>query len=390
MSKGIVILGSTGSIGRQALEVIENFPDGFRVLALAAARNIERLEEQIRRHRPRVAVVLEEVKQRELRERVGGLGVEVLAGPEGLLAAATLPEADLVLAAMVGTTSLPAVLAAIEAGKNIALANKEILVTAGDLVMEEVRRRDVCILPVDSEHSAVFQCLRPGEGIHKVILTASGGPFRKLSLKEMERVTPEMALAHPNWQMGPRVTVDSATLMNKGLEVIEAKHLFRLDYRDIEVIIHPQSIVHAIVTYNDGSSLAHMSLPDMRLPIQYALTWPERWANAYPRLDLTVLGSLTFEEPDWDRFPCLGLALEAGRQGATFPAVLNAADEVAVDLFLQRKIGFLDIPRLVEGVLARHRPAKAPGLQDILAADRWARRETLSLAAGRKGRCKLA
>ncbi|MGI9952018.1 1-deoxy-D-xylulose-5-phosphate reductoisomerase [Moorellaceae bacterium AZ2] len=390
MAKGIVILGSTGSIGRQALEVIEDFRERFQVLALAAARNIERLEEQIRRHRPRVAVVLDAAKQQELKERVQGLGVEVLAGEEGLLAAATLAEAELVLAAMVSIKSLPAVLAAIEAGKNVALANKEILVTAGELVMERARCRGVDILPVDSEHSAVFQCLRPGEGVHKVVLTASGGPFRELSLKEMEEVTPEMALAHPNWQMGPRVTVDSATLMNKGLEVLEAKHLFQLDYQDIEVIIHPQSIVHAIVTYNDGSSLAHMSLPDMRLPIQYALSWPERWANTYPRLDLIALGRLTFEQPDWHRFPCLRLALEAGRRGSTFPAVLNAADEVAVDLFLQRKIKFLDIPRLVEEVLARHLPVDAPGLQDILAADNWARREALSLVAGWKGRCKLA
>lgn len=389
MAKSIVILGSTGSIGRQALEVIDNYRERFRVVALAAARNINLLEEQIKRYRPRLAVVLDKEKQGQLRERVKGLGVEVLAGEEGLVAAATLPEAELVLAAMVGIKSLPAVLAAIEAGKNIALANKEILVTAGELVMERARLKGIKILPVDSEHSAIFQCLRGGERIKKVTLTASGGPLRRWPLEEMDKVTPEMALAHPNWKMGPRITVDSATLMNKGFEVIEAKHLFQLEYEDIEVLIHPQSIVHAIVTYNDGSCLAHMSLPDMRLPIQYALTWPERWDNAYSCLDLAALGELTFERPDWQRFPCFKLALEAGCQGGTFPAVLNAADEVAVDLFLGGNIKFSDISRLVGEVLTRHVKLSNPSLEDILAADTWARQEVLSLVSCQtKGRSR--
>ncbi|MGB9660476.1 MAG: 1-deoxy-D-xylulose-5-phosphate reductoisomerase [Moorellaceae bacterium] len=381
MAKNIVILGSTGSIGRQALEVIDRCRERLQVVALAAASNSALLEEQVRRYRPRVAVILDRGKQGELRERLQGLKVEVLAGEEGLVAASTLPEADLVLAAMVGIKSLPAVLAAIEAGKTLALANKEVLVTAGELVMERARTKGVKILPVDSEHSAVFQCLRPGERIKKVILTASGGPLRQWPLENMDQVTPEMALAHPNWKMGPRITVDSATLMNKGFEVIEAKHLFQLEYENIEVLIHPQSTVHAIVTYTDGSSLAQLSLPDMRLPIQYALSWPERWDAAGNDLDLAALGSLTFERPDRQRFPCFRLALEAGRLGGTFPAVLNAADEVAVDLFLRRKIKFSDIPRIVGEVLARHISLPGSTLEDILAADDWARREALSLVS---------
>ncbi|MGB9858814.1 MAG: 1-deoxy-D-xylulose-5-phosphate reductoisomerase [Moorellaceae bacterium] len=381
MAKNIVILGSTGSIGRQALEVIDRCRERLQVVALAAASNSALLEEQVRRYRPRVAVILDRGKQGELRERLQGLKVEVLAGEEGLVAASTLPEADLVLAAMVGIKSLPAVLAAIEAGKTLALANKEVLVTAGELVMERARTKGVKILPVDSEHSAVFQCLRPGERIKKVILTASGGPLRQWPLENMDQVTPEMALAHPNWKMGPRITVDSATLMNKGFEVIEAKHLFQLEYENIEVLIHPQSTVHAIVIYTDGSSLAQLSLPDMRLPIQYALSWPERWDAAGNDLDLAALGSLTFERPDRQRFPCFRLALEAGRLGGTFPAVLNAADEVAVDLFLRRKIKFSDIPRIVGEVLARHISLPGSTLEDILAADDWARREALSLVS---------
>lgn len=381
MAKKIVILGSTGSIGRQALEVIDRCRERLQVVALAAASNIALLEEQVRRYRPRVAVILDRGKEGELRERLQGLEVKVLAGEEGLVVASTLPEAELVLAAMVGIKSLPAVLAAIEAGKTLALANKEVLVTAGELVMERARIKGVKVLPVDSEHSAVFQCLRPGERIKKVILTASGGPLRQWPLENMDQVTPEMALAHPNWKMGPRITVDSATLMNKGFEVIEAKHLFQLEYENIEVLIHPQSTVHAIVTYTDGASLAQLSLPDMRLPIQYALSWPERWDAAGNDLDLAALGSLTFERPDRQRFPCFRLALEAGRLGGTFPAVLNAADEVAVDLFLRRKIKFSDIPRIVGEVLARHISLPGSTLEDILAADDWARREALSLVS---------
>lgn len=386
MDKGIVILGSTGCIGKQALQVINSFRDHFRVVALAAGRNIDLLEEQIRCYHPRLAVVLDEEKGLRLKERVSGLGVEVAVGEAGLLRAATFPEAHLVLAAMVGIKSLPAILAAIEEGKNIALANKEILVVAGKLVMEKARKYGIQIIPVDSEHSAIFQCLDRGGGVKKVTITASGGPFRELPREEMDKVTPEMALAHPNWRMGPKISIDSATLMNKGLEVIEAKHLFDLDYEKIEVLIHPQSVIHAIVTYLDGSSFAHLSYPDMRLPIQYALTWPERWANPHvPSLDLATLGQLTFEKPDEERFPCLRIALEVGRQGGTLPAVLNAADEVAVELFLQGRIKFPAIPHLIEEVLGRHQKVKDPSLEDIWEADAWARRQIWSLVEGKKG-----
>jgi len=383
LGKGIVILGSTGCIGRQALAVIDSFRDKFQVVALAAGQNIDLLEEQIRRYHPRLAAVLDEEKGKRLKERVSGLGVKVVFGEAGLLSAATFPEAHLVLAAMVGIKSLPAVLAAIQEGKNIALANKEILVVAGKLVMEKARKYGIQILPVDSEHSAIFQCLNRGGRVKKVIITASGGPFRELPREEMDKVTPEMALAHPNWRMGPKISIDSATLMNKGLEVIEAKHLFDLDYEKIEVLIHPQSVIHAIVTYLDGSSFAHLSYPDMRLPIQYALTWPERWDNPYgPYLDLAALGRLTFEKPDEERFPCLRIAMEAGRQGGTLPAVLNAADEVAVELFLQGRIKFPAIPHLIEEVLGRHQKVEDPSLEDIWEADAWARRQIWALIEG--------
>ncbi|MCG0277248.1 MAG: 1-deoxy-D-xylulose-5-phosphate reductoisomerase [Thermanaeromonas sp.] len=386
MGKGIAILGSTGCIGRQALQVIESLGERFQVLALAAGRNIDLLEEQVRRYHPRLAVVLDEDKARRLKERLSGLRVEVAAGEAGLIRAATFQGVDLVFAAMVGVKSLPAVLAAIQEGKNIALANKEILVAAGTLVMEEARKHGVHIIPVDSEHSAIFQCLGQGGKVKKITITASGGPFRELSREEMDKVTPEMALAHPNWRMGRRISIDSATLMNKGFEVIEARHLFDLDYEQIEVLVHPQSVIHGLVTYADGSTFAHLSYPDMRLPIQYAFTWPERLDNpAVPFLELATLGQLTFERPDGQRFPCLGMALEAGRQGGTLPAVLNAADEVAVELFLQGRIKFTAIPRLIEETLDRHEKVKDPTLEDIWEADAWARRQVWSLVEGKKG-----
>jgi len=385
MGKGIAILGSTGCIGRQALQVIDSLREYFHVVALAAGRNIDLLEEQIRRYHPRLVAVLDKDRGEKLKERLSGLGVEVAVGEAGLLLAATFPEAHLVLAAMAGIKSLPAVLAAIQEGKNIALANKEILVVAGNLVMEKARKHGVHILPVDSEHSAIFQCLGQGGKVKKITITASGGPFRELPLEEMDKVTPEMALAHPHWRMGPKITVDSATLMNKGLEVIEAKHLFDLNYEQIEVLVHPQSVIHGLVTYGDGSSFAYLSYPDMRLPIQYALTWPERWDSpSVPFLDLATLGQLTFEKPDEERFPCLRIALEAGRQGGTLPAVLNAADEVAVELFLQGRIKFTAIPRLIEEVLGRHQKVKDPALEDIWEVDAWARRQIWSLVEDKK------
>ncbi|MBC7325778.1 MAG: 1-deoxy-D-xylulose-5-phosphate reductoisomerase, partial [Moorella sp. (in: Bacteria)] len=315
MVKEIALLGSTGSIGRQTLEVVAAHPGKFRVAALAAARNVKLLVEQVKRFRPRLAVLLDPEGARELAARVSGMDVRVLSGEEGLLAVTRLERVDLVMAAMTGITSLPAILGALEAGKDIALANKEILVAAGHLVMARARTLGRQVIPVDSEHSAIFQCLRQGGRVVQVLITASGGPLRAKTLAEMAAITPEQALNHPTWIMGPKVTIDSATLMNKGLEVIEAHHLFDLDYDQIEVLIHPQSIVHALVRYNDGALFAHLAPADMRLPIQYALTWPERWDLEGQVLDLAALGHLDFSRPDLERFPCLELAWQAGRAG---------------------------------------------------------------------------
>ncbi|CEP69016.1 1-deoxy-D-xylulose 5-phosphate reductoisomerase [Moorella glycerini] len=382
MAKEIAILGSTGSIGRQTLEVVAAHPGQFRVAALAGARNVELLAEQVKRFRPRLAVLLDPEGARELAAKVSGLKVQVLAGEEGLLAAVCLAGVELVVAAMVGIRSLPAILAALEAGKDIALANKELLVAAGQVVMDRARSLDRQIIPVDSEHSAIFQCLRQGGRVVQVIITASGGPLREKTLAEMAAVTPEQALNHPTWVMGPKITVDSATLMNKGLEVIEARHLFNLDYDQIEVLIHPQSVVHALVRYSDGALFAHLGPADMRLPIQYALTWPERWDLDSQVLDLAALGHLDFSRPDLERFPCLELACRAGRAGGTYPAVLSAADEVAVQYFLARRIPLTAISQVIARVLEEHRPVTTPDLEQILAADAWARRRAGEVAEG--------
>nr|WP_277999027.1 1-deoxy-D-xylulose-5-phosphate reductoisomerase [Moorella sulfitireducens] len=375
-------MGSTGSIGRQTLEVVASHPGQFKVAALAAARNIDLLAEQVRRFRPRLAVLLDPAGARELARRVGGLKVRVMAGDEGLLAAACLDGVERVVAAMVGIRSLPAVLAALEAGKDIAIANKEILVAAGEVVMGRARALKRRVIPVDSEHSAIFQCLHQGGRVVQVIITASGGPLREKTIEEMAAVAPEEALNHPTWVMGPKVTVDSATLMNKGLEVIEARHLFDLEYNQIDVLVHPQSVVHALVRYSDGSLFAHLGPADMRLPIQYALTWPERWDLNTRVLDLATLGQLDFKRPDLERFPCLELAWRAGRAGGTYPAVLSAADEIAVEYFLARKISLTAISHVVARVLEEHRPAAANDLEAILAADAWARRRAAEVAEG--------
>ncbi|WP_018132525.1 1-deoxy-D-xylulose-5-phosphate reductoisomerase [Effusibacillus pohliae] len=381
MPKKLAILGSTGSIGTQTLDVVASHPDEFEVVALAAGANLTRLFEQIERFRPALVSVATPELAAKVKERFGK-AVQVEAGQAGLQAVATCPEADIVLTAVVGTMGLRPTLEAIAAGKDIALANKETLVAAGHLVTDLAARRGCRILPVDSEHSAIFQCVHGEQTkeVRRILLTASGGAFRDKKREEMARATREDALAHPNWSMGAKITVDSATLMNKGLEVIEAHWLFGLPYERIEVLIHPQSIVHSLVEFQDRSVLAQLGTPDMRVPIQYALSYPRRLAADWPSLDLLAVGTLTFREPDWDRFPILGLAYQAGKTGGSMPAVLNAANEAAVDLFLQEKIGFLEIEKTLLGVIEQHDPVGNPSLDEILFYDRWAREMARRLA----------
>lgn len=384
MAKTVAILGSTGSIGRQAVEVIGKHPQEFTVCALAAGENVAEMAKQIEALRPSLVSMATEAAARELREIVGNR-VDIEVGEQGLLAVATHPQAELVLSAVVGARGLAPTLAAIETGKTIALANKETLVAAGHVVMERARAKGVSILPVDSEHSAIFQCLHGEEkrNIRRIILTASGGPFREWSREEMAHVRVEDALHHPNWSMGAKITLDSATLLNKGLEVIEAHWLFHLPYEQIDVLIHPQSIVHSLVEFKDCALLAQLGVPDMKVPIQYALTYPQRREADWPRLDLAQVGQLTFFPPDVVRFPCLQLAYEAGRTGGSMPAVLNAANEAAGTLFLEGKIGFLQIEDLISRVMDRHRVVPDPVLEEILAADAWARVEVQRVAAER-------
>ena len=377
--KRIAILGSTGSIGRSALEVIEQFPDQFQVVALAAGKNVDLLTEQIQRFRPKVAAVLDQDLANDLVDRLpADIEVEVRAGSPGYQNIANCPDADMVLSSMVGAAGLLPTLSAIRAGKDVALANKETLVMAGALVMEEVKRYQTRLLPVDSEHNAIFQALeghRRGD-LKRILLTASGGPFLNMPKEQLESVTPVQALAHPNWEMGAKITIDSATMMNKGLEVIEAKWLFDVAVENIDVHIHPQSIVHSMVEYLDGSVIAQMGMPDMRVPIAYALAYPERLKLDFPTLDFFSVQTLTFQEPDLSRFPCLDLAFNACKTGGTMPAVLNAANEVAVQAFLDKRIPFLGIARLVDRVMQEHELAPAKELQAILAADTWARQRT--------------
>ena len=369
----LALLGSTGSIGRQTLEVAAS--SGYAVSALAARQNVRLLEEQARAFRPRIAAVYEEEAARELRQRLRDTDVRVLSGMDGLLTAAALPENDLVLTAVVGMIGLRPTLAAIEAGHDIALANKETLVCAGHLVMKRAREKGVRILPVDSEHSAIFQCLRAADGneVSRLILTASGGPFYGKSRREMAGVTAEQALRHPNWSMGAKITVDSATMMNKGLELIEAMWLYNQPPERIEIVVHRESVVHSLIEFADHSVLAQLGAPDMRLPIQYALTFPARLPGAAPRLDLTQWGQLHFDRPDPENFPALTLAQQAARQKGNRGAVLNGANEAAVALFLAGKIGFLDIARLTELALTSIPAAPADRLEDILLADERAK-----------------
>ena len=378
MAREIVILGSTGSIGRQTLQVAGAFPDKLKVGGLSANVNIELLEEQVRKFKPGLIAVKDEGKAGEIKKRLRDLTVNVLAGEEGINELAAKQGAELVLVALVGFSGLAPTLTALEAGKAIALANKETLVAGGELVMKKAREKNTVILPVDSEHSAIFQCLRggaPGE-VKNIVLTASGGPFLGFSREELKRVTAAEALKHPNWDMGAKVTIDSATLMNKGFEVIEARWLFDLDYSQIDVVVHPESIIHSMVHFVDGSHLAQMSPPSMLLPIQYALSYPERWKNNFPRLNWGGRASLTFLPPERDSFPCLDMAYLAGRKGGTMPAVLNAANELAVESFLKGALPFLHIPDLLNEVMQLHTPVPSPDYPDIAAADRWAREET--------------
>jgi len=378
--RNIALLGSTGSIGRQVLDVVSRLPEKLRVASLAAHRNVELLAEQIREFRPAIASIGSGDDAERLRELLGDLtSLETVWGPEGLKRAATVAEADIVVVAVAGTVGLAPTLEAISAGKDIALASKEVLVAAGSLVTRLVEKNGVRLLPIDSEHSAIFQCLQ-GEDrskVRRLVLTASGGAFADYPLESLERVTVEQALAHPTWSMGRKITIDSATLMNKGLEIVEARWLFGVDPSRIEVVIHPQSIVHSMVEFEDGSVLAQMGVPDMRLPVQYALLYPERVDTGLPRLDIAAQGTLTFARPDPARYPALALAYRAAEQGGTLPAVMNAANEAAVGLFLDRRIGFPDIVRIVRQAMDGHKQVQDPDLGQILEADSWARRQCL-------------
>jgi len=373
--KRLSILGSTGSVGRNVLRVVEQFPDQFAVVALAGGRNVDLLCEQIKRFSPEVAVVLDGNLAKEVKKRFPlRKSLEVLSGTEGYIMAATLDAVDLVVSAMVGSAGLLPTLEAIKNGNPVALANKESLVMAGKLLTQTARDKGVAIIPIDSEHSAIFQCLQGHrkKDVRQIILTASGGPFLERSDEDISEITAESALCHPTWDMGPKITIDSATLMNKGLEVIEAKWLFDVPLERIKVVVHPESVIHSMVVYHDGSIIAQLGLPDMRVPIAYALSYPDRLALGVSSPDFCKLGALNFQEPDLARFPCLSLAFEACKLGGTYPVVLNAANEVAVRAFLNRRVNFSYIPKIVREALDKHEPVSDPELSDILWADDWA------------------
>lgn len=383
--KKLSILGSTGSIGVSTLEIVAAHPDRFEVVALTAGNNLELLRRQIERFTPQFAVVLTEASAKALQQTLTGRKTEILYGVPGLIAAATATDTDMVVSAIVGAAGLVPTAAAISAGKDVALANKETLVTAGHLIMGMVREKGVRLYPVDSEHSAVFQSLQGhrAEDVRRIILTASGGPFLTLSLSQLEQVSVADALNHPNWSMGRKITIDSATMMNKGLEVIEARWLFDMPGKRIAVNIHPQSIIHSMVEYVDGCVMAQLGVPDMKGPIAYALSYPERVVTGVKPLDLTALSGLTFFAPDNTRFPALGFAYRALEDGESMPAVLNAANEVAVEAFLNGKIQFTAIPRVIEATMDAHQPHALPNIEEVLFVDRWARdktRELLSLS----------
>ena len=370
----ISILGSTGSIGTQTLEVVDIL-ENIRVMAITGNSNIRLLEEQARKYQPELVAVMDEKNAEELKKRLSDMNIRVVSGMDGLVEAATYEGVDTVVTSVVGNVGLKPTFEAIRAGKNIALANKETLVSAGQLVMDLAKKHDIKIYPVDSEHSAIFQSMQGNEGnkIERILLTASGGPFRGKKREELLEVTAADALKHPNWSMGNKITIDSATLMNKGLEVMEAKWLFGVDVDQIEVLVHPQSIVHSAVEYEDGAIVAQLGEPDMRVPIQYALTYPNRVKNPFPRVDFTKRNNLTFDKPDMDTFKCLSLAYRALKTGGTLPAVLNGANEVAVARFLKGDIGFLQIPELIEQTMDAYTVKYEYTLEDLLEADAWAK-----------------
>ncbi len=396
--KAISVLGSTGSIGTQTLEIAEEFPDQFKVVALTAGRNLDLLCDQIKRHKPEIVALAHSSGMQQLKERLNGLQLEnqlinipkLVCGPEGLNEAAAWGKADLVVTGIVGCAGLLPTLAAIKAGKDIALANKETLIAAGPVVLPELEKSGSRLLPADSEHSAIFQCLQgtpwadnarlstgvPTPGFKSIQLTASGGAFRDWSIEDLKKATVHDATSHPNWSMGKKITVDSATLMNKGLEVIEAHYLFGLDYDHIEIVIHPQSIIHSMIELSDSSVLAQMGWPDMKLPILYAMSWPNRIETPWKRLNLPEINNLTFKKPDKTKYPCMQLAYSAGKYGGTMPAALNAANEEAVAIFLEEQIHFLEIPSLIELTCEKHKEnfKQEPNLEDIIYVDLWARK----------------
>jgi 1-deoxy-D-xylulose-5-phosphate reductoisomerase len=378
--KRLAILGSTGSIGVNTLEIVEQCSEEFEVLTLAAGQNLALLREQIKRFKPRMVSVLNQDLAHDLRKDLREEAVEVVYGAEGLIRAAAFPGVELVVSAVVGSVGLLPLLAAIEAGKDVALANKESMVTAGEIIVKKAKEKGAAILPIDSEHSAIFQALGSklgGEGVKRIILTASGGPFYNLSAEALRKVSPQEALAHPVWEMGPKISVDSATMMNKGLEVIEAHWFFQIPPERIEILIHPQGVVHSLVEYVDSSIIAQLSVPDMRIPISYALSYPKRLAMDLPSLNLVELNHLTFDPPDFEKFPCLKLAYEALEGGGTLPAVLNAANEVAVEAFLQGKIGLDHIPHVIASTMNGHKAIPLHGVEDALEADQWAKEKAL-------------
>ncbi|MFZ5687303.1 MAG: 1-deoxy-D-xylulose-5-phosphate reductoisomerase [Bacillota bacterium] len=373
--KNIALLGSTGSIGQQTLEIVETFPHKFKIKVLAALSNVRKMEEQARKFLPELIVLSEPQAAANLRETLKDLPLHVLGGQEAFEECVLLANVDTVVVAVSGMRGMVPTLKAVVAGKDVLLANKEALVAGGEIISRASKERAKPLLPIDSEHSALWQCMQGQERfVDNLILTASGGPFRDWDISQMGNITPEMALNHPNWAMGPKVTIDSSTLMNKGLEVIEAHWLFDVDYNSIKVMVHPQSVIHSMVEFKDGSILAQMGTPDMRLPIQYALSWPERWPSGLPRLNLKEVANLTFYSPDTDKFPCLDLAYRAGIAGGTAPVILNAANEEAVALFLSRRIKYLDIHKIVAEALERIPSQPAINLETIIGTDEQTRR----------------
>jgi 1-deoxy-D-xylulose-5-phosphate reductoisomerase len=383
--KSITLLGSTGSIGTQTLDIVAQYPDRFRVVGLAAGSNVQLLAEQVKKFNPEIVAIADKSKFDQLRQTLANIDPPpmLLAGMDGVEAIAAYGDSEVVVTGIVGCAGLLPTIAAIKAGKDIALANKETLIAAGCIVNPLLKKHGVKLFPADSEHSAIFQCLQgvPEGGLKRIILTASGGSFRDLAPEQLANVTIADALKHPNWSMGRKITIDSATLMNKGLEVIEAHFLFGLDFSEIEIVIHPQSIIHSLIELQDTSVLAQLGLPDMRLPLLYALSYPDRLTTDWQRLDLVKCSNLTFYAPDYHKYPCMQLAYGAGKTGGTMPAVLNGANEQVVELFLQERIRFIQIPQVIEAVCERHDPIHEPSLEDILEVDSWARKIALEIAS---------